>query len=67
MRGITTCVKVLSFSLEAGPGALPPLVCHLFNNDLFEVSSNLHQTLLRLSQATYWLLVHTFPHADRNL
>ena len=41
-------VCVLWFSLDADPESLPPLVCRVFGNGLYEVSPDLHR---------YWLLV----------
>jgi len=47
MHGITNhSVKVLFFSLNPGLESLLPLVYHLVDSDLFEVSLDLHQSLL---------------------
>jgi len=41
--------------------SLHPLVYRIFDNGLFKVNPDLHQSLLRLSQFTYWLLVPALP------
>jgi len=64
---VTACIKVLSFAPDTGLESLLLLVYHLFNNGLFAVGPDLHQSLLQLIQVMYWLLVHSLLHTSRNL
>ena len=58
---------MLSFSPHIGPRLLPPLVYRLFDNGLFEMSPDLHQLLVQMSQVAHWLLVHVLLYSASNL